>query len=170
MIKVKIIKVICIVLAICLLLSAILFIVCRKEEVREDEILRAALGLSGGTYMVLYENGDFVVEHGISTHGDISKKPYITKKKIKLEGKTYHVYSRMEMKLEPAEVEKIKELAKNLDYIPSDDWEIYDATPAKFYYNGRKIECSNYRDFRRVEELVEELKKVLPIGFSEGAA
>lgn len=160
----KKIKYISIVLIVCVLLATILIAVCRNNEV-----LRIALGNGIDYYMVLYENGDFVVEYGMTATSnlDISKKPYIEKRRMLENGEVvdYPYYSRVVTKLDPSDVERIKEMAKDLKYVVNDTESVFPpSTHVNAYYKGKKIWLENLSDSpQSVQRLVEELIKLSPM-------
>lgn len=143
--------------AICTLLIATIFTVCKK-----DEVVRVAIGEGLEYYLILYENGDLIVEHGWAKHGDISKKPYIYKK---LKGfEDFDLYDHAETKLSTEDLERIKELAKAVDYCPNDLSPVSDVVCVKFYYEGRAVRRNSLSDTPpTVKQLVKELMELSPI-------
>lgn len=158
MMKNKVIRMVCIGLVLCLLSATILFVVFKK-----DEVIRVSIERGADYYIVLYENGELVVERGVSKHQDISKKPYISKKKVEVAGyRKIDLYSRAETKIDADDVERIKTLAEDLKYVSNDTMPVYDTIRVQFYYKGRKIQRNSLYSSPSVEKLVKELVKLSP--------
>lgn len=141
------------ILLICLLIT---FVWCTIND--KEEVLRMSIGEGLEYYYVLYENGELIVESGLAKYSDISKKRYISKKDVS--GIEVYYYEKVKLKVE--DVEKIKQLAKALDYCTNDTSRVFDTVHAKFYYNGKSIILNDLSRHPSVEALVKELIALSP--------